>query len=92
LVTVKTMSLAKAKARISELVDRAEHRGRGTVILRHGRPAAAIVPLHVAAPAKQEHRAMTDAEALRSVEEFIAEFSAAEPGVSAVADLRAGRR
>ena len=44
------MSLAQAKAHISELVDQAEHRGKRTLILRHGKPAAAIVPVDVATP------------------------------------------
>ena len=86
------MSLAEAKARISELVDQAEHRGRRTLILRHGKPAAAIVPVDVATPKPPSvRRVMSEAEARRSVEAFIAEFGACEPDVSAVEDLRAGR-
>jgi prevent-host-death family protein len=87
------MSLAQAKAHISELVDQAEHRGRRTIILRHGKPAAAIVPVDVATPQPPPAKpAMDEKAARRSVEAFIAEFSAAEPDVSAVEDLRAGRR
>ncbi len=43
MVTVKRTSLAHAKAHLSELVDEAEHRGKRIMILRHGKPAAAIV-------------------------------------------------
>jgi prevent-host-death family protein len=93
LVTMKKMSLAQAKAHISELVDQAEHRGTRTLILRHGKPAAAIVPVDVATPkAPHVRRAMDPKAARRSVEDFIAEFSAVEPAVSAVEDLLAGRR
>jgi len=87
------MSLAEAKAHISELVDQAEHRGKRTLILRHGKPAAAIVPVDVATPKPPRiRRGMSADEARASVEAFIAEFSACEPDVSAVEDLRAGRR
>jgi len=90
---MRKMSLADAKAHISELVDQAEHRGKRTLILRHGKPAAAIVPVDVATPQKPPVRqVLSEAEVRRSVEAFIAEFSASEPEVSAVEDLRAGRR
>ena len=87
------MSLAEAKAHISELVDQAEHRGKRTLILRHGKPAAAIVPVDVATPKPRPARRPMDPRAARqSVEDFIAEFSAVDPAVSAVDDLLAGRR
>jgi prevent-host-death family protein len=90
---MRTMSLAQAKAHISELVDQAEHHGKRTLILRHGKPAAAIVPVDVATPKPPSVRdAMTEDDARRSVEAFIREFSAAEPDVSAVEDLQRGRR
>lgn len=90
---MKKISLAQAKAHISELVDQAEHRGKPTLILRHGKPAAAIVPVDVVtpkpAPAK---RPMGPKAARQSVEDFIAEFSAVDPSISAVEDLLSGRR
>jgi len=85
------MSLAKAKAHISELVDQAEHRGKRVIILRHGKPAAAIVPVDVAIPPARRPK-MDEAAARRGVRAFIDEFSAAESDVSAVEDLIAGRR
>ena len=90
---MRKMSLAEAKAHISELVDQAEHRGKRTLILRHGKPAAAIVPVDVATPKRPRVRpVLSEDDVRRSVEAFIAEFSASEPDVSAVEDLRAGRR
>jgi prevent-host-death family protein len=86
------MSLAEAKARISELVDLAEHRGQRVVILRHGKPAAAIVPVDVAVPKRRRQPHMTQAEAEKSIQAYIAEFSASDPDSSAVDDLLAGRR
>ena len=55
-------SLVKAKAHLSELVDAAEHRGKRILILRHGKPAAAIVPVKVAQEGAAP-RAMTPAQA-----------------------------
>jgi prevent-host-death family protein len=49
-VTMRTTSLAEAKAHLSELVDQVEHHGRKIVILRHGKPAAALVPVAVILP------------------------------------------
>jgi prevent-host-death family protein len=86
------MSLAKAKAHISELVDGAEHHGRRTIILRHGKPAAAIVPVKVARPASARVKPKPTAEVIKSVQEFVDAFSSTEPRVSAVADLLIGRR
>lgn len=86
------ISLADAKARLSELVDQAEHHAQRVVILRHGKPVAAIVPVEVAIPKKQPWPRMSQAELKQSVEAYIAEFSASEPESSAVDDLLAGRR
>lgn len=38
-------SFADIKAHLSEVVDQAEHRKKKILILRHGKPAAAIVPV-----------------------------------------------
>jgi prevent-host-death family protein len=45
MVHVRRTSLVHAKAHLSELVDEAEHQKRPVIILRHGKPAAAIVPI-----------------------------------------------
>jgi prevent-host-death family protein len=55
-------SLVKAKAHLSELVDAAEHRGQRILILRHGKPAAAIVPVKVAEQSVR-YRLMTPTQA-----------------------------
>jgi prevent-host-death family protein len=89
---VRKTSLAEAKAHLSELVDQAEHHGKRIMILRHGKPAAAIVPVSVAAPARKRAKALSDDEVRRSVDAFVEEFSAADPDFSAVEDLLASRR
>ncbi|MGA7119589.1 MAG: type II toxin-antitoxin system Phd/YefM family antitoxin [Polyangiaceae bacterium] len=53
---MRKASVASAKAHFSELVDLAEHKGQRVLILRHGKPAAAIVPVEVA---EQERPRMT---------------------------------
>ena len=78
-------SLAEAKAHLSALVDEAEHHHKRILILRHGKPAAAIVPVHVAVPPK---RRLSAAE----IEEAFAGLGAAAPQASAVGDLLSGRR
>jgi antitoxin (DNA-binding transcriptional repressor) of toxin-antitoxin stability system len=62
------------------------------VILRHGKPAAAIVPVEVALPKRKRQPRMTQAQIEQSIQTYITEFSASEPETSAVDDLLAGRR
>jgi prevent-host-death family protein len=45
---MRKATLATAKAKLSALVNDAQHRRRATLILRHGKPSAAIVPVDVA--------------------------------------------
>lgn len=82
---MQAMSLAQAKAHLAELVDEAEHNHKRILILRHGKPAAAIVPVEVAVPAK---RRLSAAE----IEEVFAGLGKAAPEASAVDDLLSGRR
>lgn len=44
---MKTINLKEAKASFSALVDDAEH-GRASIITKHGKPAAMIVPIGAA--------------------------------------------
>jgi prevent-host-death family protein len=89
---MRKTSLADAKAHLSKLVDDAERHGKRTVILRHGKPAAALVPVHLAAPKRRRAKDLSDDEVRRSVQAFVKEFSATEPYVSAVEDLIGSRR
>ncbi len=84
---MRTTSFAQAKAHLSALVDAAEHHGARILILRHGKPAAAIVPPDVVlAPArKRRSRSPADIEALHAA------LGPGDAG-SAVADLLSGRR
>ncbi len=84
---MRKASLAEAKAHLSELVDQAEHHKRPTLILRHGKPAAVIVPVQLVAPTR---KAMTEAQADAFMKEIARDTG--EPTFDAVADLIGGRR
>jgi prevent-host-death family protein len=88
---MRSVSLAHAKAHFSKLVDDAQHKGKRALILRHGKPAAALVPVEIVKPPRPS-RPLPLTEARRSVASFIRELSVAEPSVSAVEDLLSGRR
>lgn len=83
-------SFADVKAHLSEVVDQAEHRGKKILILRHGKPAAAIVPV-AAAQVRRARLAMSQEE----VEQRLAELTrqlGGDQSFSAVADLLEARR
>jgi prevent-host-death family protein len=89
MVTMKEASLAHAKAHLSEIVDAAEHRGVSTLIHRHGKPSAVVVPVEVGMPAKKKRRGMTPEEIAALHATFEGQ---GDPSFSAVEDLIAGRR
>ncbi len=83
-------SFAEVKAHLSEVVDQAELRGKQTLILRHGKPAAVIVPVSVVRGSRPR-RALSREQAARRLDELAIEL-AGDGTVSAVADLLEGRR
>lgn len=83
-------SFADVKAHLSEVVDQAEHRGKKILILRHGKPAAAIVPVSIAR-GRPRGAFMGPDEAERRLDELAAEM-AGDESFSAVADLLEWRR
>jgi prevent-host-death family protein len=86
---MRTTSLVAAKAHLSELVDEAEHKGRRILILRHGKPAAAIVPVAVAI-ASEATRTLSAEQAERRLGELVESMSG-DARESAVRDLLDGR-
>ncbi len=84
---MKKMSVAEAKAHFSDVVAEAR-RGKKIVILRHGKPAAAVVPISMVESAPKPP-AMTRKEALAVFESFA---QLGDPDFDAVGDLKAGRR
>jgi|JI10StandDraft_1071094.scaffolds.fasta_scaffold27510_4 prevent-host-death family protein len=86
---MKEASLAHAKAHLSEIVDAAEHRGQSTLIHRHGKPSAVIVPVAVGIPRKKPRRGMTPAQIAALWATFEGQ---GDSRTSAVDDLLVGRR
>jgi prevent-host-death family protein len=62
-------SLAEAKAHLSELVDQAEHKKRRILILRHGKPVAALVAVEVVMARQGRGKPATDEEVKAFFEE-----------------------
>jgi prevent-host-death family protein len=89
LVIMRKTSLADAKAHLSQLVDDAEQRRARILILRHGKPAAAIVPIDVAAPKPPKVKPLTAAAAKTLLDELA---QVGDPAGEAVRDLLESRR
>lgn len=88
---VEKRSFAEVKAHLSEVVDQAEHNGKRVIILRHGKPAAAIVPVAFAREHRRPRRVLSPAEVERRLNELATELRGDE-SFSAVTDLLEGRR
>jgi prevent-host-death family protein len=84
MTSMRKTSIANAKAHFSKLVDLAEHRGQRVLILRHGKPAAAIVPVDVAA---EERPRMT----LEAFDALLDRMIAAAPKTTMTIDAALGR-
>jgi prevent-host-death family protein len=89
---MKKASLAAAKAQLSALVDEAEHKGKRTLILRHGKPSAAIVPVSVATARARARGTKRRALSRAEVKRLFAGLGKSRPTRSAVADLHRSRR
>jgi prevent-host-death family protein len=83
-------SFADVKAHLSDVVDQAEHRGKKIIILRHGKPAAAIVPVS-SVRTFSARTSMSPAEAQQRLDE-LAEELGGDPAISAVTGLLESRR
>jgi prevent-host-death family protein len=86
---MRKTSLAAAKAHLSELVDEAEHEGKRTLILRRGKPSAAIVPVRDAVePTRKNRLVLSKAQ----IERLFAAFGTTRGARSAVSELIRSRR
>lgn len=82
---MRKKSLAEAKANLATLVDEAERHHERIIILRRGRPAAALVPVEVALSTR---RKLSESEINAGFENL----GHGATDLSAVDDLLAGRR
>lgn len=85
---MRRTSLVHAKAHLSELVDEAEHKKKPVIILRHGKPAAAIVPIDAVPGLKRAKLRPMSAEEARAL---LDELAACEPKASETIEEALGR-
>jgi len=57
---VEQISISETRRQIARLVEQVEHRRESFVITRHGKPAAALVPMDVYEEWQRERRALFD--------------------------------
>lgn len=76
---MRRTSLVQAKAHLSELVDEAEHKRKAVLILRHGKPAAAIVPVDVVLGDKSAARRPMSADDVRAFLDRLVASATSEP-------------
>jgi prevent-host-death family protein len=87
---MRRTSLVHAKAHLSELVDQAEHKGKPVLILRHGKPAAAIVPVSMIKSV--ESNSPLPIKTDQELDTYWAGFGRGDSKGSAIEDLVRGRR
>lgn len=55
------LGVTEAREKFSEVVDQVQHQGSAFIISRHGKPAAAVVPVKVYESWKQQREELFDA-------------------------------
>lgn len=68
----RKLGLAKAREKFSEIIEQVQYQGESFVINRHGKPAAAVVPIEVYENWKQQRK--TFFETIRKLQEGNQEF------------------
>ena len=63
----KKLGITEAREKIAEIVEQVQYRGDAYVISRHGKPAAAVVPVEVYENWKQQRRELFDT--IRKIQE-----------------------
>ena len=63
----RNLGVTEAREKLSELVDQVQHQGDAFIISRHGKPAAAVVPVKVYENWKRQQEELFDA--IRKVQE-----------------------
>ena len=76
-----TMSLASAKARFSELVDRVERQQDRVIVTRNGKPAAVVISIDDLESLEETLAVMSDPDLAAQIAASEAAFAAGEAGV-----------
>ncbi|MGH2860300.1 MAG: type II toxin-antitoxin system Phd/YefM family antitoxin [Solirubrobacteraceae bacterium] len=84
----ETMSLATAKARFSELVDRVERQQDRVIVTRNGKPAAVVISMDDLESLEETLAVMSDPDLVAQVQASELALAAGEPGVG-LDELRA---
>jgi antitoxin YefM len=88
MVMTETMSLATAKARFSELVDRVERQQDRVIVTRNGKPAAVVISLDDLESLEETLAVMSDPAMMAQIQESESAAAAGDTGVS-LDELRA---
>jgi len=56
----RQLGITEARKKMAEIVEQVQHQGKGFIINRHGKPAAAVVPVEVYENWKQQRRELFD--------------------------------
>lgn len=89
----RELGVTEARKRLAQMIDEVQYQGENYIILRHGEPAAAVVPMEIYLQWKQERQELFDL--IRSVQ---AENESAKPDevmadvLAAQQAVREGRR
>lgn len=86
----KELGLTKAREKLSDLVDRVQYNGDTYVISRHGKPAAAVVPMEVYESWKRQREELFDTIRQMQAEANLTPSRAAKVAAEAVSAVRAG--
>ncbi len=84
------LGLTKAREKLSDLVDRVQYNGDTYVISRHGKPAAAVVPMEVYESWRRQREELFDTIRLMQEETDLTPSKAAKVASEALSEVRSG--
>lgn len=83
----KTVPVKELRAELADLLDQVADRREHVIVTRHGRPAAAIVPIDEYEGLEETAEILSDAAAVRAIQRGLADLKAGR--VSTLDDVRA---
>lgn len=84
------LGITQARAEFSEIIEQVQYRGEAYVISRHGKPAAAVVPIQVYENWKKQREELFDLIREIQTEADLEPEAAARLAAEAVAAVRGG--
>lgn len=86
----KILGVAEAREKFSEIVEQVQYRGQAFIISRHGKPAAAVVPVDVFESWKRQRESFFNA--IRQIQEANPEADPAQVWEDVLKAQQAARR